>query len=191
MSPATGRRYSLALVCRKWRVARSTVYATRTRAAGHGSVPAKRGPRTALSDAALVAEIRAVLTASPFTGEGHRKVRARLRQRGVRVGKARVLRLMRLYWLLAPVRRGHPHGDRSHSGTIIPARANELWGTDATRFYTRRDGWCWFFGAVDHHVGDVVGWHVAELGIGGRRWSRSGRACRPSAAAIARKSPSA
>jgi hypothetical protein len=23
-----------------------------------------------------------------------------------------------------------------------------MWGTDATRFYTEQDGWCWFFGAI-------------------------------------------
>lgn len=168
MSPSTRRRYPLALVCRKWRVARSSVYAARARVSpGHDALH-RRGPRTEQSDAALVVEIRSALTASPFAGEGHRKVRARLLQRGIRAGKARVLRLMRLHRLLAPTRRGHPHGDRAHRGTIIPARPDELWGTDATRFYTRRDGWCWFFGAIDHHVGDVVGWHVAKRGD---RWA--------------------
>jgi putative transposase len=151
-----------------WRVPRSTVYA-RHAAVGPAPVSArKRGPRTALDDAALVLTIRAVRTASPFTGEGHRKVRARLAAQGVRAGKARVLRLMRERRLLAPVRTGPPNGDRAHAGTIIPEGTNELWGTDATRFYTRRDGWCWFFGAVDHFVGDVVGWHVAKKGD---RWA--------------------
>ena len=37
---------------------------------------------------------RTVLKASPFLGEGHRKVKARLAARGIRVGKNRVLRLM-------------------------------------------------------------------------------------------------
>jgi transposase InsO family protein len=37
-----------------------------------------------------------------------------------------------------------------------------------TRFWTRRDGWCWFFGAIDHCVEDVVGWHVAKVGD---RWA--------------------
>jgi putative transposase len=169
VSPATGRRYSLAMVCAAWRVPRSTVYARRAATLGAAPVVvAKRGPRTALDDAALLEKIRGVLTASPFTGEGHRKVRARLAARGVRAGKARVLRLMREHRLLAPTRTGPPNGDRAHRGTIIPERPNELWGTDATRFYTRKDGWCWFFGAVDHFVGDLVGWHVAKKGD---RWA--------------------
>ena len=110
-------------------------------------------------------EIRQVLKESDFLGEGHRKVRARLRAKGIGVGKNRVLRLMRENGLLAPVRRGkHPRGDRSHSGRITTDVPNELWGTDATRFYTKEDGWCWFFVAVDHCVTDVVGWHVAKKG---------------------------
>ena len=35
-------------------------------------------PKTSLSDEALVVEIRTALSESPFLGEGHRKVRARL-----------------------------------------------------------------------------------------------------------------
>ena len=157
------------MVCEVWRVARSTVY--RMRARGLGSEvgePGKRGPKTELSDEALVEKIREVLRESDFLGEGHRKVRARLRPKGIGVGKNRVLRLMRENGLLAPVRRGHPRGDRSHSGRITTDAPNELWGTDATRFYTKADGWCWLFMAVDHCVSDVVGWHVAKKGD---RWA--------------------
>ncbi|MGH8545885.1 MAG: IS3 family transposase [Gammaproteobacteria bacterium] len=138
MSPATGRRYPLSWVCAIYRISRSSLYA-RSRGAARVEPPGKRGPKTAWSDDEVVAAILEVLEASPFLSEGHRKVTARLRQqRGIRVGKNRVLRLMRRENLLAPVRRGRPHGDRTHSGTILATRPNELWGTDATRFYTRR-----------------------------------------------------
>ncbi len=177
------------MVCAIWQVARSTVYAQRVarpRAdrdahigaerpdleTGSGGRPlscgSKRGPRTPLDDAALLAEIRAVLQASRFCTEGHRKVRVRLRPRGIRVGKARVLRLMRDHRLLAPTRRRHARGDRTHSGTIITQRPDELWGTDATKFWTQQEGWCWFFGAIDHCSEDIVGWHVAKRGD---RWA--------------------
>ena len=129
---------------------------------------AKRGPRTAVSDAVVVAAIRVVLAESRFHTEGHRKVRVRLRPKGIYVGKHRVLRLMREHRLLAPHRRRHAHGDRSHRGTIKTERPDELWGTDATRFWTRQEGWCWFFGAIDHCAADVVGWHVAKRGD---RWA--------------------
>jgi len=116
----------------------------------------------------VLAAIRAVLTASPFHTEGHRKVRVRLRPHGIHAGKHRVLRLMREGRLLAPTRREHVHGDRAHAGTIITQRPEELWGTDATKFWTHQEGWCWFFGAIDHCVEDVVGWHVAKVGD---RWA--------------------
>jgi len=169
VSPCTGRPYPLTMVCEVWRVGRSTVYAVRDRARHPDRGEAKkRGPKTRWTDAELVEEIRVVLQESDFLGEGHRKVRARLRAKGRRVGKNRVLRLMRENGLLAPVRRGHPRGDRSHSGRITTDEPNELWGTDATRFYTKQDGWCWAFVAVDHCVTDVVGWHVAKKGD---RWA--------------------
>ena len=46
----------------------------------------------------------------PFSGEGHRKVWARLRVAGIRSSKARVLRLMRQAQLLAPQRLAVPRG---------------------------------------------------------------------------------
>jgi PAS domain-containing protein len=101
-------------------------------------------------------------------GEGYRKVRARLAHRGRAVSGKRVLRLMRLHGLLAPRRLGPPNGNPAHDGTIITDRPDVMWGTDATRFYTERDGWCWFFGAIDHHLDEVVGWHTAKLGD---RWA--------------------
>ena len=54
-----------------------------------------------------VEAIRADLDRSPWIGEGHRKVWARLRVLdGIRVARKRVLRLMRIHGLLVP-QRGH------------------------------------------------------------------------------------
>jgi transposase InsO family protein len=165
VSPATGRPYPLTLICRAYRLPRSTVYATTTEPT---ATRGKRGPRTAISDGELLAAIRAVLAACPFHGEGYRKVRARLAHRGLAVGGKRVLRLMRMHHLLAPRRLGPPNGNPAHDGTIVTDRPDVMWGTDATRFYTEQDGWCWFFGAIDHGVADIVGWHVAKIGD---RWA--------------------
>jgi putative transposase len=164
-SPATGRRYPLTMICTVFRVPRATVY---RQTAVTVVTRAKRGPRTSGTDEDLVAAIRTVLADTPFHGEGHRKVRVRLRAYGWGVGKNRVLRLMREHGLLAPQRVGHPHGDPAHAGTITTERPNVMWGTDATRFYTEREGWCWFFGAIDHASDDIVGWHVAKRGD---RWA--------------------
>ncbi len=103
-SPATGRRYGLARVCAAWGAARSTVHARRARAR-ELRLPEKRGPKPKISDAELLVAIREDLAASPFVGEGHRKVWARLRiQREIRVSRNRVLRLMRESRLLSPHR---------------------------------------------------------------------------------------
>ena len=80
----------------------------------------------------------------------------------------RVLRVMRAHGLLAPRRLGPPNGNPAHDGRIVTDRPDVMWGTDATRFYTEQEGWGWFFGAIDHHLGEVVGWHTAKIGD---RWA--------------------
>ena len=169
VSPSTGRRYPLTMVCSSLRVARSSVYASRKVGEPACSrVPQKRGPKTAMSDEVLLERIREAILTGPFVGEGHRKIRARLVHGGVLVGKNRVLRVMRGAGLLAPTRAGHPHGDPGHTGTITTERPDELWGTDATTFNAGKDGWCWFFGAIDHCTGEIVGWNVTRRGD---RWA--------------------
>ena len=168
-SVATGRSYPRTMICGVYRLPRSTWYARGVSSATEKPAAAtRRGPRSRWSDAEVLSVIREVLLESSFHGEGYRKVRARLRMRDVRVGRNRVLRIMREHQLLVPVRRLANHGDRSHEGRIQTDRPNELWGADAARFYTRQDGWCWFFGAIDHCSEDVVGWHVAKRGD---RWA--------------------
>lgn len=157
-SEATERRYPRTMICAVYRLPRSTWYARAGfSATGQLCTPRKRGPRSRWNDDEVLSLIREVLRTSLFHGEGYRKVRARLRARGILVGRNRVLRLMREHRLLVPVRRLANHGDRSHEGRIRTDRPNELWGTDAARFYTREDGWCWFFGAIDHCSEDIVG----------------------------------
>ena len=107
----------VAVVCRVLGAPRSSIYARRASASASG----RPGPATLISDRDLVELIRQVLDASPFAGEGYRKVRARLRrEHGVHVSGKRVLRLLRREGLLAPQRirgRRRPH---PHDGTIIP-----------------------------------------------------------------------
>src|SRR4051794_27255319 len=83
-SQVRGRPYGLARVCRVWRAARATVY---RHLSSRPKPPRRPGPVGPMPDAALLEAIRAVLTASPFHGEGHRKVWARLRVAGVRTSK--------------------------------------------------------------------------------------------------------
>ncbi len=165
-SAATGRSYGLERVCRILDFPRSTIYAQQARESAKVVPlhPQRRGPKPKMSDTDLLTAIRADLEASPFTGEGHRKVWARLRiLRGIRVSRARVLRLMRENALLSPHRR--PQGlPNLHDGTITTDRPNEMWGTDGIRIKTVDEGWVWVFSAVDHFDACCVGIHAVKIG---------------------------
>src|SRR4051812_25110611 len=146
-SPSRGTAYGLARVCRIWGLSRATVHRHLSPARPE---PSRRpGPVGPMPDAALIEEIRATLTGSPFHGEGHRKIWARLRHKGVRTSRRRVLRLMRAHDLLAPSRVGAPRGPRNHDGTIIPEAVDTMWGTDLTTTWTG-EGPVGVFVAVDH-----------------------------------------
>lgn len=163
LSPSTGQRYGVRMTAEVLGVARSTVYATRSRQRSP-KPPAKRGPRTKYSDEQLLDAIRRDLAESPFNGEGHRKVWARLRHAGVRTSKARVLRLMGEARLTAPFRQVRALGPRNHDGTIIPELPDRMWGTDATSTLTRLEGQVTVFVAVDHCTAEGVGIHAAKIG---------------------------
>ena len=126
VSLSSSRPYGTARVCQVWRLSRATLY--RHRRPPASEPPRRRGPIGPMADTELVAAIRSVLADSPFHGEGHRKVWARLRMRGVRTSQRRVLRLMRQHGLLAPTRVGSPRGPRNHDGTIIPDAVDTMWG---------------------------------------------------------------
>ena len=166
-SPSVQRRYPLATVCRIWGVSRATLYRQRLAPAGDEPRAAgRRGPGGAGGDADLLAAIREAIEASPFSGEGYRKVWARLRFRGVRTAARRVRRIMKAHGLLAPhrsaLRAAHPH-----DGTIVTGQVDQIWGTDMTQTITTAEGRACVFIAVDHCSGEFVGAHAAS---GASRW---------------------
>lgn len=163
LSPSTGRRYGVRMVAAEWEVGRSTVYEGLRREC-RLEVARKRGPKTDHTDEELTALIKADLEGSPFVGEGHRKVWARLRVAGVRTSLRRVLRLMREAGLLAPSRQVRVLGPRNHEGTILTERPDEMWGTDATSAWTTKEGHVTIFVAVDHCTAEGVGIHAAKIG---------------------------
>ncbi|MFA5028381.1 MAG: IS3 family transposase, partial [Candidatus Methylomirabilota bacterium] len=164
ISGSTGTPYGIARVCRVWEQARSTFYARQARTAQPTPSPARRGPTPRIPDDALLALIRADLAASPFQGEGHRKVWARLHfGQGHAVARKRVLRLMRAHQLLSP-RRGRQGTPVAHDGTITTTAPNVMWATDGAKIFTVNEGWVWAFVAVEHWNAECVGWAVAKRG---------------------------
>ena len=162
ISPTTHRPYGVQRVCRIWAVPRSTFYQTRRPADAGAAKP--RGPRPPIDEASLLAAIQADLAAAPFSGEGHRKVWARLHYGlGLPVGRNRVLRLMRDNQLLSPFRRP-PRPANDHDGTILTDAPDLMWGTDATLVQTAEDGRVWVFAAIDHFNSEVVGHYVSTDG---------------------------
>ena len=160
VSASAQRPYGLARVCRIWRLSRATVNRHR-QAANRPTAPRRRpGPPGAMSDAALIRRIGALLADSPFHGEGYRKVWARLRHVGVRTSPRRVLRVMREHGLLAHQRPGSPRGPRAHDGKITTERVDEMWGTDLTMVATG-EGQAAVFVAVDHCSAECVGIHAS------------------------------
>jgi transposase InsO family protein len=167
ISPAAGRRYGVARVCEAWDLPRSSFYAARQQPDNTAGPPVpaqRRGPKPAVSDEALLAAIRADLARSPWTGEGHRKVWARLRViDAIRVARKRVLRVMREHSLLSP-HRARTRTEAPHERHIITQAPNVMWATDATQIATVQDGKVWLFGVIEHWNAELVGWHVAKRG---------------------------
>jgi hypothetical protein len=142
ISEAAAKPYDLERVCRVLDFSRSTIYVQQARESTKVAPlhPMLRGPKPTVPNAELLVAIRADLGASPFTGEGHCKVWARLRiLSNIRVSRARVLRLMRENAMLSPHRRlqGNPV---LHDGSLQMNRPNDMFGTDGIRIETVDEG---------------------------------------------------
>ena len=163
-SPSAKKTYGIQRVCRTWRLSRATVQRCKAAEGVPAPVPGKRGPRTTLDDQALLAEVHGVLDASPFVGEGYRKVWARLRQqRGIRTSMRRVLRIMREHGLLAHQRSVAVRGPQVHDRTIVTDRPDRMWAIDATGCLTD-EGNATVFVLVDHCTGECLGVRAALRG---------------------------
>ncbi len=160
VSASSNKVYGVARVMAIWDLPRSSFYATRNRERNPRE-PRKRGPKV-LADAELLSAIRAVLDEAVFTGEGYRKVWARLRHKGIRTSKQRVNRLMRENQLLSPYRQPLPVTSHPHEGVIVTSQPDQMWGTDATATFTIRDGAVTVFAAIDHCTAECVGIHAVK-----------------------------
>lgn len=157
ISPATNKPYGLKRVCQAWGVARSSFYRAARPSSG------KRGPKPTVDELKLLEAIREDLKTTPFKGEGHRKVHARLKKRGIKTGRNRVLQVMRKNQLLSPHRHDY-QAPNPHDGQIITDLPNAMWGSDGTKVKTVDEGWVWIFSVAEHWNTECVGWHVCKVG---------------------------
>lgn len=163
-SPSVGCLYGLERVCGAWEVARSTYYSRKKRPTkAEGSECKKPGPEPEISDSELLSLIKEDIAASPFKGEGHRKVHARLKRKNARVGRNRVLKVMKEHNLLSP-HRGIQAPQDPHDGTIITDAPNIMWCSDGTKILTADDGWVWVFSVEEHWNAECLGWNVCKVG---------------------------
>jgi putative transposase len=127
---------------------------------------AKRGPKPRITDDVLLMQIKEVIAASRFHGEGYRKILAKLRQRTsgratVRVSRERVLRVMRENGLLSPARSPW-RPEMKHDGRITTDAPNIMWGTDMTSTVLCTGRNAYIFAVVDHCAQDCIGIHVSD-----------------------------
>jgi putative transposase len=160
VSPSSKQSYGVARVVSIWNLARSSFYAARQRQL-RPQESDKRGPKVH-SDEELISAIRQLLAEPVFTGEGYRKIWARLRHKSIRTSKDRVLRLLREHQLLSPSRQPESTRSNPHEGTIVTKAPNQMWGTDATATFTEAEGAVTVFAAIDHCTAECVGIHAVK-----------------------------
>jgi transposase InsO family protein len=162
-SPSTNSLYGLERVCRTWDVPRSSYYSQLKQASSQRKDLKKRGPKPEVSDTELLSKIKQDIETSPFSGEGHRKIHARLKRKALQVGRNRVLGVMRTNRLLSP-HRGLKASQTPHDGKIVTDAPNIMWCSDGTKILTLKDGWVWIFSVEEHWNAECVGWHVCKTG---------------------------
>jgi putative transposase len=158
---ATEKAYlPVAMMCRMLQVSRSGFYAWRQRP------PSAR----ALEDQRLTLEVSAI-HAQSRRSYGSPRVHVELRERGRRIGRKRVARLMRTAGLRARMpRRFRRTTDSEHALAIrdnllarrfAVARPNFGWVADITYLWTL-EGWLYLAVILDLFSRRVVGWSMSE-----------------------------
>jgi len=108
--------------------------------------------------------IKAEIKNSKFCSEGYLKIKKRLEKKGITIAKHRVNNLMRENNLLSPNRPIKGGRKNKHDGIITTFEPNIMWATDGKKFYTEKEGWCWFFGVIDHFNDEIISWHIQKIG---------------------------
>jgi putative transposase len=152
--------FPVALMCRVLKVSRAGFYAWRSR-------PAATRTR---QDHALAAEVAAIYTSNRGC-YGSPRVQVELRERGHRVGRKRVARLMRHQGFSARHKRRYRCTTDSRHNFPISAnvlarrfavmRPDAAWVTDITYIWTL-EGWLYLAVILDLFSRRIVGWSMSE-----------------------------
>ncbi|WP_345182607.1 IS3 family transposase, partial [Nocardioides caricicola] len=149
----------VAVTCRVLQVSRSGFYEWST-----------RGPSARDIDDARLLDTIITIHADSRQTYGVRRVHAELRLGlGIRVGRQRVERLMRLHRVQGVHRRrwrGSPRRDPAVFEDLVQRRfvadaPDRLWVTDITQHRTG-DGWVYAAAVIDVHTRRCVGWSIAD-----------------------------
>lgn len=153
-------RHAVRTLCRVLEVSRSGFYAWCSRAAS----------KRAVEDRRLMAQIEAVF-AEHRARYGSPRITRELRAKGVRVGRHRVRRLMRLGALRTRRRRrwvrttdsrhAHPVAPNLLARQFTVEAPNRVWAADITYLPTRQ-GWLYLAVVVDLFSRAVVGWSMSR-----------------------------
>lgn len=151
--------YAVGLLCRVMQVSRSGFYAWRRRPKSEQS---KR-------DAVLTGRIRVIHTRSR-NNYGAPRVHAELRDQGIRCGKKRVARLMRLIGLRGKCKgktgrrrskTSRPTATNLLDGNFSAPKPNTVWMSDITYLRTQ-EGWLYLAVVLDAFSRQIVGWAMRE-----------------------------
>lgn len=71
---------------------------------------------------------------------------------------------MRENELLSPHRPVKGGKKGTHEERITTSEPDRIWATDGKKFWAGKDGWCWFFGAIDHFNDEIIAWNGAKIG---------------------------
>jgi transposase InsO family protein len=152
---------TVTLLCRRFAISRQAYYAALKPAPARRHAEVRRlptKPRHASAEAVLDA-IKAVLAGEDATAWGVRKVWARLRQQGLRVGRKRVWALMHAHGLVLV--RDHEPGETPRGHVAVP-EPNRRLATDLTTVWTRRDGVVAIVPTIDCGCRSLLGMTVTK-----------------------------
>lgn len=122
------------------------------------------GPKPVINDDKALTLIKDEIENSKFHSEGYIKVKKRMDKKGNKIAKHRVNGLMRENSLLSATRPVSGGRKNKHEGQIITQAPNLMWATDGKKFFAGKDGWCWFFGVIEHFNDEILSWHTVKKG---------------------------